>query len=102
MAAVLANARCSPKQGLAGSQPSPGVSVDYPVTDAPEAAASEMNNVLKPYLLLACVAFVMGFASYLAVGGLFSAPAQFQDDWQASISAPAAPIDAPLARARLI
>lgn len=61
-----------------------------------------MNQVLKPYLLLACVAFVVGFASYLAVGSLFTAPAQVPDDWQASISAPAAPIDAALAKTKHI
>ncbi|MBU1376958.1 MAG: hypothetical protein KKE02_19000 [Alphaproteobacteria bacterium] len=62
-----------------------------------------MNSVLKPYFLLACVAFVLGFASYLAVGAALVPQATVHDDWQASISAPAAPpADAPLARAKSI
>jgi len=86
------------------SQPSRRAAVDLPVTDAPEAFVQAMNQVLKPYFLLACVAFVMGFASYLAVGGLLgSSAAPIQDDWQASISAPATPAaDAALARSRSI
>ena len=62
-----------------------------------------MNQVLKPYFLLACVAFFVGFVSYLAVGSaLAPAQAQAQDDWQASISAPADSIDPPLARGKQI
>jgi hypothetical protein len=62
-----------------------------------------MNQVLKPYFLLACVAFFVGFVSYLAIGSVMTpAQAQVQDDWQASISAPAAPVDAPLARGKQI
>jgi hypothetical protein len=63
-----------------------------------------MNPVLKPYFLLACVAFFVGFVSYLALGSaLGSAQAQVQDDWQATISAPADPVvDAPLARGKQI
>ncbi|TAJ69340.1 MAG: hypothetical protein EPO51_23400 [Phenylobacterium sp.] len=60
-----------------------------------------MNQVLKPYFLLACVAFFVGFASYLALGSALAPPAAGHDDWQASISTPAV-IDAPLARARRI
>jgi len=83
-------------------QPSPWTAVDLPVTDAPEARINEMNQVLKPYFLLACVAFVIGFASYLAVGSVLVAPAQVRDDWQASISAPAPSADAPLVKGKLI
>jgi hypothetical protein len=61
-----------------------------------------MNQVLKPYFLLACVAFFVGFASYLALGSALARTTPLHDDWQASISAPAASVDAPLARARLI
>lgn len=78
------------------------MAVDKPVTGAPEAAVSEMNQVLKPYFLLACVAFFVGFASYLALGSVLAPPAPAPNDWQASISTPAAPVDAPLARARRI
>jgi hypothetical protein len=68
-----------------------------------------MNQVLKPYFLLACVAFFVGFVSYLAVGSALApaqaqaqAQAQAKDDWQASISAPADPVDPPLARGKQI
>ena len=62
-----------------------------------------MNQVLKPYFLLACVAFFVGFVSYLALGSaLAPAYAQTQDDWQASITTPAEPVDAPLARGKRI
>lgn len=61
-----------------------------------------MRSVLKLYFTLACVAFVVGFASYLALGWVMASPAPAVDDWQASISAPAAPVDAPLARGKLI
>lgn len=61
-----------------------------------------MDQVLKPYLLLACVAFVLGFASYLAVGKIVTTPAAIQDDWQATISAPAPAGDAPLVSGRRI
>lgn len=61
-----------------------------------------MNDVLKPYLLLACVAFFVGFVSYLALGRALAPPAQPADDWQASISAPATPEESPLARGKRI
>lgn len=77
--------------GRTGTQPSPWALVDDPVTGAPEAAVSEMNQVLKPYFLLACIAFFVGFASYLAMGSFMSTPGQVSDDWQASISVPTAP-----------
>jgi hypothetical protein len=59
-------------------------------------------HVLKPYFLLACVAFMVGFVSYLAVVRGLALPAQAGEDWQASISAPAIPEDAPLVRGKLI
>jgi len=62
-----------------------------------------MNDVLKPYFLLACVAFFVGFVSYLAIGRVLAPPAQAADDWQAAISTPATvPDDAPLARGKQI
>lgn len=62
-----------------------------------------MNPVLKPYFVLACVAFFVGFASYLAMGSLLApAQAQAQDGWPSSISAPADPVDAPLAPSKRI
>lgn len=88
-----------PQQTAITWQPSTRAAVESPVTDAPEARISVMNDVLRPYLLLACVAFVLGFASYLAVGSVMTGPAQLQDDWQASISVPT---ETPLAQGKLI
>lgn len=85
-----------------GSQPSRLGAVELPVTDAPDGGVNDMNQVIKPYLLLACVAFVLGFASYLVVGRILTAPTGVQSDWQATISAPAPAGEAPLAAAKRI
>ncbi|WP_296598182.1 hypothetical protein [Phenylobacterium sp.] len=61
-----------------------------------------MNDVLKPYFLLACVAFFVGFASYLAIQRTVAASAPAAFDVTAPISASAPPVDAPLARVRSI
>lgn len=61
-----------------------------------------MNQALKPYMLLACVAFVLGFASYLAVGGMMANPGSMDTAWPATISAPAPPFEAPLAAGKHI
>ena len=62
-----------------------------------------MNDVLKPYVLLACVAFIAGFVGYLALDRILISPAAQADDWQASIPARAAPADeAPLAHGKRI
>ncbi|WP_293906796.1 hypothetical protein [Phenylobacterium sp.] len=48
-------------------------------------------DVLKPFLMLACVAFVLGFAGYLAVARITTiptAPTQ-HDTWSSTVSAPA-------------
>jgi hypothetical protein len=100
MAALSANATCSQKQGQASPQPSPWALVDQPVAGAPDGRISVMNDVLKPYLLLACVAFFVGFVSYLAVGRALAPPAT--DDAQASISTSAIPDEPPLARGKQI
>lgn len=84
------------------SQPSVRAAVELPVTDATDVELNDMNQVLKPYLLLACVAFVLGFASYLVVGRIMTAPTGMQDEWQATISAPAPAGDVPLASAKRI
>lgn len=60
-----------------------------------------MYDVLKPYVVLACVAFFAGFAGYLALGRTL-APVPAAEPWQAQISAPSLHDDAPLARARRI
>jgi hypothetical protein len=53
-------------------------------------------DVLKPYLLLACVAFTIGFVGYWALGrALAPMEASLADSWQAPITASAP--DVPLA-----
>ncbi len=93
--------RALQKQWRAAAQPSPWAPVQPQATGRKEPAVSLMNDVLKPYFVLACVAFFVGFASYLALGRMLAPPAMAADDWQASISAPAVP-DQPLARAKHI
>lgn len=46
-------------------------------------------TVLRPFLMLASVAFVTGFAGYLAVARI-QTPPRPDTNWQAPISAPAA------------
>jgi hypothetical protein len=46
-------------------------------------------HVLRPYLLLACVAFTIGFVGYWAMGRTIAPPAAAQDTWQAPVSAQA-------------
>lgn len=93
MAAIPANATNSQKQGEARPQPSVGASVDYPVTAATQAAPQNMD-ILKPYLLLACVAFTIGFVGYWALGRaltpVYSAAQEFQGP--ITTSAPDAPL----------
>ena len=46
-------------------------------------------EIMKPYLLLAAIAFFVGFVSYMTLGG--ATPAVAQEDegsWPAAISAP--------------
>lgn len=47
-------------------QPPVVTSVDYPVTGASQPQLATMD-ILKPYLLLACVAFTFGFVGYWAM-----------------------------------
>ncbi len=48
-------------------------------------------DILKPFLMLACVAFVTGFMGYLAMAGL-GAPAQGPaETWTSTVSAPVEP-----------
>lgn len=44
-------------------------------------------TILKPYLLLACVAFTIGFVGYWALGRALSAVAE-TPAWTAPVSAP--------------
>lgn len=46
-------------------------------------------DVLRPFFLVACVAFAVGFVGYWALGRLAAPGAEaLDDDWKASISAP--------------
>ena len=48
-------------------------------------------NVLKPFLMLACAAFVTGFMGYLALSRM-TAPSAAQtasESWSSTVSAPA-------------
>ena len=45
-------------------------------------------DLAKPYLWLALIAFIVGFASYLAVGGARPAFAQDRPAYEAPVSAP--------------
>lgn len=81
-------------------QPSPWASVDLPATGRSAPVVSAMTDVLKPYLLLACVAFVVGFAGYLAVGRALTVPAEAGVQAYAPVAAPVA--TPPLARTRTI
>jgi len=44
--------------------------------------------VLKPFLMLACVAFVVGFMGYLAIARLTAPAAPPADSWSTTVSAP--------------
>jgi hypothetical protein len=62
-----ANANNSHLQAGALPQPSPERVVDHRVTMMNDASIRAMT-LLKPYLLLACVAFTIGFVGYWLVG----------------------------------
>jgi hypothetical protein len=81
-----ANANNSQKQEQALQQPYPWTSVDHPVTSATQASPRIMD-ILKPYLLLACVAFTIGFVGYWAMGrALTPAYAAPMDDYRGAIA----------------
>lgn len=80
-------------------QPSRAIAVDLRMAGEADVTMRGMD-VLKPYFVLACVAFMIGFVSYLGVVRSMAPPAQADTDWQATISTPA--YDAPLARSRAI
>jgi len=65
-AAAFANATNSQKQAQASPQLLTWAPVDHPVTNATDAPSLAMD-VLKPFLLLACVAFTIGFVGYWAL-----------------------------------
>ena len=47
-----------------------------PITRPAAPASSDLAPILRPFLLIAAVAFVMGFAGYLAFGHPLAAVAQ--------------------------
>lgn len=65
-----------------------------------EHSAIDVAALLRPYLLLAGVAFVLGFSAYVAFGWALTPRFASAEALQAPASAPAVSKD--LARARLI
>lgn len=90
VAVLLASARKSQRQGAWRAQPSRRSAVDLAVTKSVAPSVSAMD-VLKPFLMLACVAFVTGFVGYLTLSRM-TAPsvASAQSEvWSSTVSAPA-------------
>jgi hypothetical protein len=92
IAALLANANNSQRQAAALPQPSPWVVVQDGVTKSAAPEVSAMT-ALKPFFLIACVAFVAGFMGYVALTRI-TAPevtvaAAPQESWSSTTSAPA-------------
>src|SRR4051794_20490566 len=92
IAVILANANNSQRQAFAGGQPSPWAAVDLQVTKSAQPSVSAMT-VLKPFMMVACVAFVAGFMGYLAVARMATPTPQLQaqapqDSWSSDVSAP--------------
>lgn len=48
----------------------------------------DLMEALKPYLWLAAIAFLVGFASYLTLGGAAPAVAPEKAAWSSTVSAP--------------
>ena len=69
--ALAAPTRIFRKPTALRSQPQTRGIVDLPVTNATEARLQPME-ILKPYLMLACVAFMVGFVGYWALGQALS------------------------------
>lgn len=61
-----------------------------PTTAQTSAAPTELAAILRPFLLIAAVAFVMGFAGYLAFGLPHAAVAQDRAQRSLSVSEPVA------------
>lgn len=83
-------------------QPSGQATVEPLTAGASGDVVSAMSNVLKPYFLLACVAFFVGFAGYLAIQRTVADTTIAYGDTTAPTLSPAASPAAPLARARSI
>jgi len=87
VAASSANASNSHLQAGALPQPSSEGVVDRQVTMMNDASIRAMD-VLRPYLLLACVAFTIGFVGYWVLGGAIAPPGAAEERWDARVSAP--------------
>jgi hypothetical protein len=82
---ILANASNSQKQAEAGPQRLALGAVQVRVTDAADAESSAMD-LLRPFLLIAALSFLLGFTGYLAA----VRPLPAQTAWSQTIAAPAA------------
>lgn len=49
-------------------------------------ASIRLMDVLRPYLVLACLAFMVGFVGYWALGQALAPPAAAQERMQAPVS----------------
>jgi zinc transporter ZupT len=92
IAALLANANNSQRQAMALPQPSPWAVVQDEVTKSAAPEVSAMT-ALKPFFLIACVAFVAGFMGYVALTRItapdLSVAAAPQESWSSTASTPA-------------
>ena len=91
LTAGIANANNSQKQALTFQIPWAALNVESSVTLQAQASIRTMA-ILKPFLMLASVAFVTGFAGYLAVLSL-TAPTSPDDYQHARTPAVSAPDD---------
>lgn len=82
----------SQKQHGLGAQPGIGASVEPGMTVQTHTAAVPMD-LFRPYLIVACVAFVLGFAAFLAVGWAAAPREATAEPWPAPASAPAPAAD---------
>jgi hypothetical protein len=87
----IANANNSQKQALTFQGPEAALNVESSVTLQAQASIGTMA-ILKPFLMLASVAFVTGFAGYLAVLSL-TAPSSPDDYQRAQTPAVSTPDD---------
>jgi hypothetical protein len=87
LTAEFANASNSQKQALVAQRYWAAADVESSVTLRAQASIRTMA-ILKPFLMLASVAFVTGFAGYLAVARLTTWPASTPSDYQQAQSLP--------------
>lgn len=89
LTAAIANANNSQKQVLTFQRPGAALNVEPSVTLQAQASIRTMA-ILKPFLMLASVAFVTGFAGYLAVLSLTApnSPDDYQHARTPAVSAP--------------